>query len=59
MTKYRITYSVGVDNNFQTWKAYNNKYWLHLFLADHRGIIRYDHIGEGAYDETEAKIRRS
>jgi thiol-disulfide isomerase/thioredoxin len=58
MTKYGITYPVGVDNNFQTWKAYKNEYWPHLFLADRQGIIRYDHIGEGAYDETEAKIRQ-
>jgi thiol-disulfide isomerase/thioredoxin len=58
MTKYGITYPVGVDNNFQTWKAYKNEYWPHLFLADRQGIIRYDRIGEGAYDETEAKIRQ-
>jgi thiol-disulfide isomerase/thioredoxin len=58
MTKHGITYPVGVDNDFKTWKAYNNEYWPHLFLADHRGIIRYDHIGEGAYDKTEAKIRQ-
>jgi thiol-disulfide isomerase/thioredoxin len=58
MTKYGITYPVGVDNNFQTWKAYKNEYWPHLFLADRQGIIRYDHIGEGAYAETEAKIRQ-
>jgi thiol-disulfide isomerase/thioredoxin len=58
MNKYGITYPVGVDNNFQTWKAYKNEYWPHLFLADKQGIIRYDHIGEGAYDETEAKIRQ-
>jgi thiol-disulfide isomerase/thioredoxin len=58
MTKHGITYPVGVDNNFQTWKAYKNEYWPHLFLADRQGMIRYDHIGEGAYDETEAKIRQ-
>jgi thiol-disulfide isomerase/thioredoxin len=58
MSKYGITYPVGVDNNFQTWKAYKNEYWPHLFLADRQGIIRYDRIGEGAYDETEAKIRQ-
>jgi thiol-disulfide isomerase/thioredoxin len=58
MTKHGITYPVGVDNNFQTWKAYKNEYWPHLFLADRQGIIRYDHIGEGAYKETESKIRQ-
>jgi thiol-disulfide isomerase/thioredoxin len=58
IAKHGITYPVGVDNDFQTWKAYKNEYWPHLFLADRQGIIRYDHIGEGAYGETEAKIRQ-
>jgi thiol-disulfide isomerase/thioredoxin len=58
IAKHGITYPVGVDNDFQTWKAFKNEYWPHLFLADKQGIIRYDHIGEGAYDETESKIRQ-
>jgi thiol-disulfide isomerase/thioredoxin len=58
IAKHGITYPVAVDNDFQTWKAFKNEYWPHLFLADRQGIIRYDHIGEGAYDETEAKIRQ-
>ena len=40
------------------WKAYANEYWPHLFLADRQGIIRYDHVGEGAYDTTEKTIQR-
>ena len=58
MTKHGITYPVAVDNEFKTWQAFENQYWPHLFLADRQGIIRYDHIGEGAYDQTEAKIRQ-
>jgi thiol-disulfide isomerase/thioredoxin len=58
IAKHGITYPVGVDNDFQTWKAFKNEYWPHLFLADRQGIIRYNHIGEGAYDETEHKIRQ-
>jgi thiol-disulfide isomerase/thioredoxin len=58
IAKHKITYPVAVDNDFQTWKAYKNEYWPHLFLADRQGIIRYDHIGEGAYDETEKKIQQ-
>jgi thiol-disulfide isomerase/thioredoxin len=52
-----ITYPVAIDSNFVTWKAFDNQYWPHLFLADRQGILRYDHIGEGAYDQTEQKIR--
>jgi thiol-disulfide isomerase/thioredoxin len=58
IAKHGITYPVAVDNNFQTWKAFNNEYWPHLFLADRQGILRYDRIGEGAYDETERKIQQ-
>ena len=52
-----ITYPNAIDNKFTMWKAYNNEYWPHLFLADRQGIIRYDHIGEGAYDTTEKTIQ--
>jgi thiol-disulfide isomerase/thioredoxin len=58
LKKNGITYPIAVDNEFKTWNAYDNKYWPHLFLADRQGIIRYDHIGEGAYDTTEQTIRR-
>jgi thiol-disulfide isomerase/thioredoxin len=58
LRKHNITYPVPVDNQFQTWKAYRNQYWPHLFLADRTGIIRYDRIGEGAYDITEQTIQK-
>lgn len=58
LQKYQITYSVPVDNEFATWTAYQNRYWPHLYLADRQGNLRYDHIGEGAYRETEQMIQR-
>lgn len=58
LSKHQITYPVPVDQEFKTWKAYQNEYWPHLFLADRQGIIRYDRIGEGAYDTTEQTIRQ-
>jgi thiol-disulfide isomerase/thioredoxin len=57
LNKYRITYPVPVDNQYKTWRAYENEYWPHLFLADRQGLIRYDHIGEGEYDTTERMIQ--
>lgn len=54
----QITYPVALDNDYKTWSAYQNQYWPHLFLADRQGIQRYDHIGEGAYEETEQIIRQ-
>ena len=57
MEKYGITYPVVQDNNYATWRAFGNRYWPHKYLFDADGNIRYDHIGEGAYPETEAKIQ--
>ncbi|MBD2594629.1 redoxin [Nostoc sp. MBR 210] len=58
LKKHKINYAVPIDNEFQTWNAYKNEYWPHLFLADRQGVIRYDHIGEGAYSDTEQMIRQ-
>jgi hypothetical protein len=52
-----IPYAVAQDNQGDTWRAYNNRYWPTLYLIDKRGHIRFQHIGEEAYDETEAAIQ--
>jgi thiol-disulfide isomerase/thioredoxin len=58
LEQHQITYPVPIDNEYKTWKAYRNEYWPHLFLADRQGLMRYDHIGEGAYDTTERTIQQ-
>ena len=57
MKKYGIEYRVVQDNDYTTWRAFQNRYWPHKYLIDKDGYIRYDHIGEGKYDETERKIQ--
>jgi thiol-disulfide isomerase/thioredoxin len=52
-----VPYPVVQDNDGATWRAYNNNYWPTLYLIDKRGHLRYVHIGEGAYDESEAAIQ--
>jgi thiol-disulfide isomerase/thioredoxin len=52
-----IEYAVAQDNQGGTWRAYHNRYWPALYLIDKRGHIRYVHIGEGAYAETEQNIQ--
>ncbi len=54
-----IMYPVVLDNEYRTWTAYNNRYWPRKYLIDIDGFIVYDHIGEGAYDETEQKIQEA
>jgi hypothetical protein len=55
--RFEIPYAVAQDNNRATWSAYKNRYWPTLYLVDKQGHIRYTHIGEGAYAETEAAIQ--
>ena len=57
LEKYGIEYAVVQDNNYATWGAYKNRFWPRKYLIDQHGLIRYDHIGEGAYAQTEAKIQ--
>jgi thiol-disulfide isomerase/thioredoxin len=55
--KFDISYPIAQDNEKETWKAYENRYWPRKYLIDPEGYIRYDHIGEGAYPETEKVIQ--
>jgi cytochrome c biogenesis protein CcdA/thiol-disulfide isomerase/thioredoxin len=53
-----VRYPVGLDNDFATWRAYQNDYWPAKYLVDRDGRVRFTHFGEGAYGETESWIRR-
>jgi hypothetical protein len=53
-----IRYPVVQDNDFGIWNRWGVRAWPTLVLVDKRGVVRYRHIGEGAYEETEAMIRR-
>jgi len=51
-----VEYPIAIDNDRQTWNAYNQRFWPTRYLIDKEGNIRYKHIGEGAYEETEQAI---
>jgi thiol-disulfide isomerase/thioredoxin len=57
VTRFGIKYPVLLDNDHGTWNAFQNSYWPRKYLIDSEGYIRYDHIGEGGYVETENAIR--
>lgn len=57
VAKYDIGYPVVMDNDMVMWKAFDNRYWPRKYIADHEGYIRYDHIGEGRYQDTERVIQ--
>ena len=53
----KIPYAVAEDNLGETWKAYKTHYWPSLYLIDKQGHLRYTHIGEGSYQQTENAIK--
>jgi thiol-disulfide isomerase/thioredoxin len=55
--EFEIKYPVIQDNDYGTWNAYGNNYWPRDYLVDKEGYIRYEHIGEGAYNQTENTIQ--
>lgn len=57
IAKLGLKYPVVMDNGFKIWRSYNNVYWPTIYLVDKKGVIRYMHIGEGAYEETENTIK--
>lgn len=57
-TELRVDYPVAIDNDFAIWRAYNNRYWPALYIADAQGRIRHHQFGEGGYEQTEKIIQR-
>ncbi len=52
-----VNWPVAIDNEWTTWRAYNNRYWPAMYLIDKAGNIRYLKIGEGQYEQTEEIIQ--
>ena len=57
IARFGIEYPIAQDNDGATWRAYKNHYWPALYLIDKQGHIRYVHVGEGRYRETEEHIK--
>src|SRR5689334_7513011 len=53
-----IDYPVAIDNDYEVWSAFANRYWPALYFIDSEGIIRDQHFGEGRYEESERVIQR-
>ena len=56
--KLRVRYPIVQDNDFNIWKRYGIRAWPTTLLIDKRGVVRYGHIGEGAYAKTESTIKQ-
>jgi peptide-methionine (R)-S-oxide reductase len=58
VTSLGIRYPVVTDNDYKTWRAYQVEAWPTVFLLDKSGRVRWKHVGEGAYEETEHTIQK-
>lgn len=55
--RYDVRYPVAQHNEYDVWDAYGVHAWPTKVLLDHWGRVRYTHVGEGAYAETEQVMR--
>jgi thiol-disulfide isomerase/thioredoxin len=53
----RVEYPIVLDSDYGVWRAFGNRYWPAVYLADAEGRIRYHHFGEGEYDDSEWMIQ--
>ena len=53
-----VTWPIAIDNqklNFRSWQG-SRRFWPRTYVIDANGDIRFDHIGEGAYEELEETV---
>jgi hypothetical protein len=55
--RFGIAYPVTQDNDYATWRAWQNHYWPAQMLVDRSGRIM-EHFGEGDYAGLEGAICR-
>ena len=53
----RVSYPVVIDNDKGSWRAFRVRAYPTVMLLDKKGRIRFVHIGDGYYRETERAIR--
>ncbi len=54
--RFGIEYPVAIDSDNVTWKLYGNQYWPRQTLVDSKGMVRWEHAGEGDYGKMEEQI---
>ncbi len=55
--EHGLEYAIVQDNDYATWKAFENRFWPAKYLFGVDGSLRYQHFGEGDYVVTEQEIR--
>ena len=55
-----VTWPIALDTNkknFRAWQPGSTNFWPRTYVIDQNGDIRYDHIGEGKYEELRDTLR--
>ena len=55
-----VTWPIALDptkRTFHAWQEGPTAHWPRIYLLDRNGHIRYDHIGEGRYDQIDAAVQ--
>jgi thiol-disulfide isomerase/thioredoxin len=53
-----VEYPVALDSDYAVWRAFANRYWPAVYIADAEGRIRHHQFGEGGYEECERIVQR-
>lgn len=55
---FGVEYPIAVDSDYAVWRAFANRFWPAVYIADADGRIRHHHFGEGEYAQTEMVIQQ-
>ena len=53
-----VAYPVVIDNDFAIWRSFGNNAWPAIYLVDQQRRVRFRHLGEEAYQETERAVQQ-
>jgi thiol-disulfide isomerase/thioredoxin len=56
--KFGLTYPIALDSNQAIWNAFHNEFWPAHYFIDAKGKVRFEHFGEGNYDQSEHWIQQ-
>jgi thiol-disulfide isomerase/thioredoxin len=52
-----VDYPIVIDNGYEIWGAFSNRYWPALYFVDAEGKTRHHHFGEGEYESSERVLQ--
>jgi thiol-disulfide isomerase/thioredoxin len=53
-----VWYPIALDSDYVVWRAFANRYWPAVYVADAEGRIRHHQFGEGGYEDCERAIQQ-